>query len=523
MTLGASGQAAQALRDIEALLGRGQLAQAEALARRLVAAQPLLAAAHYMLGIVLQSAGRFELAEPCLARALTLDERNIDYLLNYGLCLLSMGRVTEAAPHYERALGLQPRNFVTPWRMGSFRARIGHVEVAIALFDTALQKAPESARSQIRLEKTECLLSLGRVEEARQIMQRDLRDSPNRARLLCLLSTTSREDAGSALYGDICAEIQRPGLQLRDRSDLMIRKGVMLQASKRHDEAFATWIDAKKLLRAPSVTDAFAREVDERIEAFTRERIEALVARYGRSRFRPIFVVGLPRSGTTLAAQILSAHSLSGNAGELETFTYVAAMLAGGRPLREMAATLDGLGPAKVEALARVYEQSIDYVVGGQARPVDKMPLNFRFLAEITMLFPEARIVHCTRHPADTFLSALQTEMNLAHAYSYDPAAYARYYQDYERLMAHWNTVLPGRVARLSYEELVTSPEPAIRALLAAVDLPFEEACLYPERNTAAVSTFSRLQVRAGINAASIGRWKPYAAHLAPILERWPG
>ncbi|WP_395689932.1 tetratricopeptide repeat protein, partial [Aestuariivirga sp.] len=514
---------APALREIEALLERGRHGEAEILARRLVAAHPLLAPAHYTLGIVLQGSGRFELAEPSLARAVTLDERNLDYLLNYGLCLLSMGRVAEAAPLYERARAFEPRNFVTLWRMGSFRARIGHMDEALALYDKALHKAPEAARCQIRLEKAECLLSLGRIEDARALMLRDLATTPHRARYLCLLSGSGRDDAGSALYGDICAEIERPGLAPQDRCDLMIRKGVMLQASGRFDEAFATLRDARKLLRTPSVTAAFGREVDERITAFTRERIEALSARYGRSRFRPIFVVGLPRSGTTLAAQILSAHSTAGNAGELETFTYVAARLAGGRALREIDATLDALGSAKIEALAQLYQQSMDYVVNGHARPVDKMPLNFRFLAEIAVLFPDARIVHCTRHPADTFISAFQTEMNLAHAYSYDPASYADYFRDYQRLMAHWDKVLPGRVVRLSYEDLVASPETAIRALLASVDLPFEAACLNPERNMAPVSTFSRLQVRAGINANSVGRWKPYAAYLEPILQLQPG
>jgi tetratricopeptide (TPR) repeat protein len=197
-----------------------------------------------------------------------------------------MGRVAEAAPLYERARAFEPRNFVTLWRMGSFRARIGHMDEALALYDKALHKAPEAARCQIRLEKAECLLSLGRIEDARALMLRDLATTPHRARYLCLLSGSGRDDAGSALYGDICAEIERPGLAPQDRCDLMIRKGVMLQASGRFDEAFATLRDARKLLRTPSVTAAFGREVDERITAFTRERIEALSARYGRRSFR---------------------------------------------------------------------------------------------------------------------------------------------------------------------------------------------------------------------------------------------
>ena len=146
------------------------------------------------------------------------------------------------------------------------------------------------------------------------------------------------------------------------------------------------------------------------------------------------------------------------------------------------------------------------------------MPLNFRFVAEASILFPGARFVNCTRHPADTFVSALQTEMNAAHSYSYDPADYAAYHREYRRLMAHWDEALPGRVFHLSYEALVSEPEPVIAALLDYLGLPMEEACLHPERNQGAVTTFSRLQVRSGINAASVARWKPYERHLGPIL-----
>ena len=518
MTAGRSERIKLALRQIDELLARGSLRDAEAQARRLVAENPLSAPAQFILGITVQSQGRFEQAEPHFARAVTLDGRNVSYLLNYGLCLLSMGRVPEAAAQYGKARSVAPSNFEAVWRNGSFLSRIGHMEAALAAFSKALERAPDGAKQSIRLEVLDCLLSLGRIDEAREHIERFIATTPYRARYLCLLSSMGKHDADSEMFGRVARELARTDLSVVDRSDLMVRRGVMLQARQRFDEAFANFTEGKKLLRAPSVTAAFRQEVDARVAAFGRERLETLVAEHGRSSYRPIFVVGLPRSGTTLAAQIISAHSRAGNAGELETMTYVAAKLSRGKPPEEIGTALGELGGTGIADLAALYESTMRHVVPEKELAVDKMPLNVRFIAEAAILFPNARFVNCTRHPADTFISALQTEMNAAHSYSYDPADYAAYHAQYRRLTAHWDEVLPGRVFTLSYERLVAEPEPTIAALLAYLGLGMEEACLHPERNTGAVTTFSRLQVRAGINASSVARWKPYEGHLGPIL-----
>ncbi len=523
MMAGPSERVKRALGQIDALLARGQLAEAEAAGRRLVAENPLSAPGQFLLGIAIQSQGRFEQAEPHFARAVTLDGRNVGYLLNYGLCLLSMGRVSEAAAQYARARSVAPSNVEAIWRQGSFLARIGHMEKALAQLEQALSRAPDAARHEIRLEILDCLLSLGRLEEAEAHIARHIATTPHHARYLCLLSGLGKHDASSEMFQRVGRELARPGLSALDRSDLMVRRGVMLQQSKRHEDAFASFTEAKKLLRAPSVTSAFTQEVEDRIATFTGERLARLIAQYGHSAHRPIFVVGLPRSGTTLAAQIISAHSRAGNAGELETMTYAAAKLAQGRPLAGIEASLAALGEGGVAAIATLYADVMRTVVPDKDFAVDKMPLNFRFIAEASILFPGARFVHCARHPADTFMSALQTEMNAAHSYSYDPSDYAAYHRQYRRLMAHWDDVLPGRVFHLSYEALVSDPEPVIGALLENLGLDLEEACLHPERNAGAVTTFSRLQVRAGINASSVARWRPYEQRLKPILDSLDG
>ena len=519
MTSGRAGRLKATLGQIDELIRAGRLGEAEALARRAVAESPLSAQAQFALGFIAQSTGRFEVAEPAFARAVTLEPRNAEYLTYSGLCLLSMGRVPEAAARYNKAREVDARGFETLWRYGSFLSRIGHLEEALPVFETALARAPDGARHAIRLDVVESLLSLGRVEEAEEKLRRDLDRTAFRSRYLCLLSGTRKHDAATDVYALVEREITRPGLSVEDRSDLMVRKGVMLHNSGRHAEAFATILEGKKLLRAPSAVPAFTREVDQRIATFTAERIAEYQKLYSRNDESPIFVVGLPRSGTTLAAQIISAHSKVGNAGELETMTYAAAKLGGMKPLSDFAAALASTGEKGVSEIAAFYARVLRFVVPEKEQLLDKMPQNFRFIAEASILFPRARFVHCIRHPADTFISAFQTEMNAAHSYSYDPAEYAAYFRQYQRLMQHWNRVLPGRIFTLSYEALVSDPGTVIPALLGFLGLSVEDACLHPERNAAAVTTFSRLQVRAGINTGSVQRWKPYERFLAPLLD----
>ena len=519
MTGNRAGRLKAALRQIDELISNERFGEADLLARRAVAENPFSAPAQFALGLINQSMGRFDLAEPAFARAVTLDPRNANYLTYSGLCLLSMGRVPEAAARYNKAGEIDAWGFETMYRYGVFLAQIGHMEQALSTFEKALGKSPAAPGHPIHLDVVESLLSLGRVEEAEEKLWRDLDQASFRSRYLCLLSGTRKRDAGSDLFGVIEREIARPGLSVMERSDLIVCKGVMLHNSGRYEDAFKTIIDGKKLLRAPSVVPAFTRDVEQRISTFTAERIAEYQKLYSRSNEAPIFIVGLPRSGTTLAAQIISAHSRVGNAGELETMTYAAAMLGGMKPLSEFATVLAKAGEKGVSETAAFYTRVLRFLVPGKERAVDKMPQNFRFIAEASILFPHARFIHCTRHPADTFMSAFHTEMNATHSYSYDPSEYAAYYSQYRRLMQHWEKALPGRIFTLSYEALVSDPSTAIPALVGFLGLDMEDACLHPERNTGAVTTFSRLQVRAGINTASVERWKPYERHLGPILD----
>jgi tetratricopeptide (TPR) repeat protein len=462
--------------------------------------------------------GRPELAEPYLRLAAAAEKTNAGFRLDLGECLLMMGRVSESAAEYDRALALQPASHRVNWKAGSYLLAIGQGEKALARFEAALAAAPPPDAAGIHLDLVECLLSLGRAEEAEREIRARIGSTPFRSRYVVLLSQTGKPDASSPEFALIERELASPGLPPLARSDLLLRKGSLLERSGRHEEAFKNWIAAKKLLRARPRGAEFGRVVDERIDAFPGERIQRLAEAFGTAGERPIFVIGLPRSGTTLVSEILAAHGEVGNAGEIETITWIAARMRGARPLAGMERRLAELGAEKVRALAGLYRDVLRHLVPEKPRAVDKMPNNFLYVAEIAMLFPEAKFIHCRRHPGDVFISAVQTEMNEAHAYSYDPQDFALFHRHYLRLMRHWNEALPGRILDLRYEALVTSPREEVARLLAFLDLPWQEACLSPGANASTVRTFSRLQVRAAIHAGSVGRWKNYAQWLGPVL-----
>ena len=509
------------LASLHEMLRTGQSARAEPIARQLQLAYPHRGDVNHMMALILSNLGRPEQAEPYHARAVSADGRNTSYLLNYGLCLLRMGRVSEAAKHYERAAALEPGNPIVTWRIGSFHFELGQGEKALELYQKAYAAAPQGARPAIHLEIVDCLLSLGRSEEAEDEIRKQIDVSPFRSRYVALLASVGKPGADSPVFAMVEEILRQPKLHPHERSALLLRKAVMLDNSKRYDESFETTLASKRLLSpAPPKAD-FGAAVDGRVDYYNQERIARFAQAYGDPTKRHIFVVGLPRSGTTLTAQIISAHNKVGSVGELETITYIVKTLRGDGPVAQVENGLFMRGASGIRQLTELYNASARYLAPDRERMLDKMPDNFLYCAEIAFLFPNAQIVHCRRHPADTFVSAFQNEMNEIHSYSYSPEAYAVRYAGYARLMRHWKRVLPGRIFDVDYERLTAEPRQVVGDLLAFLNLEWDENCLHPDQNASTVRTFSRLQVRSAINTKSVGRWKNYERHLKPILDAY--
>jgi tetratricopeptide (TPR) repeat protein len=238
---------------------------------------------------------------------------------------------------------------------------------------------------------------------------------------------------------------------------------------------------------------------------------------------RPIFIVGLPRTGTTLVERIIGSHSTVHSAGELPALSEAvgeAVNRAAPFQSRSWVGYAATLGDLSGEPIAREYLARARARRGDRARFSDKQPTNFYYCALILRAFPNARIVHLTRHPLAACYAIYKTRFGTTYPFAYDLAEIGDFYVDYHRLMAHWHRVLPGRILDVAYEDVVTAQEPTTRRLLEYLDLPFEEACLDFHLNPASTATASSVQVRQPLYDSSLQQWQHYAAELAPLRAR---
>lgn len=502
------------------LLTEKRFAQAETIARHLQNSYPRRADTNDAFGCVLAAMHDNAQAIGYCRRAVEIEPRNPIYLLNCGRILLEMSHITEAEPLLQRALSLDPKLYLAAWTLGSFYVRIGRGDRALGYYEKAMSSAPPAMCPAIRYEISNCLVSLGRAAEAESELRKNLMPGPLHAKSVAALADLGKHTVGTPEFSMVETELQRRDLTLDDRSSLLLHKGIMLENSGRFAEAFETFRTAKQILRIVPDIAAFRREVDTRIDVFTAETIRRLADAYGHSSRRHVFIVGMPRSGTTLTEQIIEAHSQAGGAGELMVMQMLSKAMRSGGNLSDIEAVLEADGGENIRRGIQFYVSLMDYLAPGKNLIADKMPHNFTLIGEISILFPHAKIVHCIRNPADNFLSAFQNQMNQGHSYSYAADSYAEYYAEYLRLMRHWYKVLPGRIFTMEYEKLTANPSNVIAELLQYLGLEWEDGCLNFHQNKSTVLTFSRLQVRSAINTGSVGRWKNYERETEGLTRR---
>ncbi|PBB87567.1 MULTISPECIES: sulfotransferase [unclassified Mesorhizobium] len=492
-----------------------RLPEAEELCLRVLARTPNHPLAFYILG-TLGIGYDNEKALRYFARAVGEEPRNPYYHLSLGEAYLKLTEFTPAIRHFQQALALKPDLVEALCALGDAYKAFDKGEMALPLFEKALKINPDHHMAQIGLPGA--LASLGRMEEAALHLGEAIeRRIAVPAAYNALVHTRKFTEEPPELAA-ILKELRDVGHELEAAAALHHAAGKVLNDLRRYKEAMDHFKQGNQARGQKFDLGSYRRWVDAMIETFTPELVASLAA-HGNPSEVPVFIVGMPRSGTTLTEQICASHPDVHGAGELSKLRRIA----NGIGLKDgtdakLGKSVATITPDLIRTLAEEHLSYLRERSPAALRIVDKMPHNFELIGLIGILFPNARIIHCRRDAIDNCISCFVLKFNEAHSYSGDLETLGLYYREYDRLMRHWSQVLPGRIFENRYETLIEDQEEQSRRLIGHLGLPWDDACLRFFERDGSVNTFSLWQVRQPIYNSSVKRWKNYEGEIKPLI-----
>jgi Flp pilus assembly protein TadD len=548
MSLSSNGPHPKQVRPLLALatefLRTGRPGDAVAPLREAAFLQPSNPTIQHDLGLACLEIGRLPDAIAAFQRAVASNPRYTDAYFRLGIALEKLGDLGSAIVAYHRATELQPSLTEAWFRAGALVHTLGHRDEAIGCFRRAAASGPKTRFG--RLGAARALLTEDRDDEAERVLREALALDPANALAHDLLGNLLSEfgrfeeahecftravtiaplmagsyydlvrcrpvtTADEGLLARMEAALATPGLEVAQRLRVHLALGKAADDLGRYAPAMQHF-DAADAVRQGSASfdsAAFDTEINRLIERCTPDLI-ARAPELGTGDATPVLIIGMPRSGTTLVEQIVSSHPEVDAGGELNFWN-------------ERGAAWHQAGGAGTEApflrQAAAHYLGVLRAIGPKsARVTDKMPFNFLWAGLIHLAFPRATIIHCRRAAIDTALSIHQTLFHPGLAFPTGGSKLVAYFRSYQRLTDHWRRVLPAdRFIEVEYEDLTREPEPVIRRIIAGCGLPWEDACLRPERNPRAVKTPSKWQTRQPIYRHSVERWRRYEPWLGPL------
>lgn len=500
-------------------LNRGEFARARQLSLALLASRPQHADAHFLLGMAEAGLGSIRAALQATARAIDLAP-SAEYLAQLARLLVIHGRHPEALQAADRAVVAQPADALTLDTIGCVYSRLGAHGQALPLFEVAVAQQPR--HPQLRYNLASTLSFLGRFTEAETQYEMLIAEQPDFVKAHAALSALRKQTEDANHIARLEALLAK---HAGTEGELHLRYAL----SKEHE-------DIGNHPAAFAQLDAANRQHKQRLGYtldFDRSNFACLMECFAEADYfqgtgttaqAPIFVMGLPRTGTTLVDRILSMHPAVESAGELQAMQFA---------LKRQAATRSryALDPETIRAARKISPEAVglDYLAAaaphrtGPLRFIDKLPLNFLHAGHIMRALPKASLVCLRRHPMDSIWSNyrhLFATRTSYYDYSYDLLDTASYYAMFDQLMRFWQQHFPGRILELHYESLVDDLEVQVRCLLDHCRLPWDPRCLSFHENAAAVSTPSATQVRQPLYRSALGRWRAYAPQLEAVLHQ---
>ncbi|MDX8440470.1 tetratricopeptide repeat-containing sulfotransferase family protein [Mesorhizobium australafricanum] len=504
------------LREALELQKAEQLPEAEELCFRVLARTPNHPLALYILG-TLGLGHDDEKALRYFARAVGEEPQNPYFHLSLGEAYLKVSEFTPAISHIQHALALKPDLVEALCALGNAYNAFDKGEMALPLFEKALKINRDHPLARIGL--PHALASLGRMDEAALCLKEAIERRIAVPTAYNALAHTRKFTEEPPELAAILRELRDLGHGAEGAAALHHAAGKVLNDLRRYKEAMDHFKQGNQAGGQKFDPGSYRRWVDTMIETFTPELVASMAA-YGNPSEVPVFVVGMPRSGTTLTEQICASHPNVHGAGELSKLRRIANGIGPkDRPDANLGQSIATITPDLIRTLAEEHLAYLRERAPDALRIVDKMPHNFELIGLIGILFPKARIIHCRRDAIDNCISCFVLQFNEAHSYSADLQTLGLYYREYDRLMRHWNKVLPGRIFENRYETLIEDQEAQSRRLIDYLGLPWDDACLRFFDRDGSVNTYSRWQVRQPIYKSSVKRWKNYESEIQPLIE----
>ena len=509
-----------------------KLAIAERILKNFLKSAPTNVAAIRMLAEVAARLGRYGDAETLLARCLALAPGFTVARHNYAIVLHRQNKSQEAIAQVDMLLRGEPNNPAYRALKGAAFGQIGEYAKAIECYQDVLKQFPNQPKAWMSY--GHALKAVGRQADCIAAYKKSIALAPALGEAYWSLANLKTIRFEPQDIDTMKAFAAREKLADEDRYHLHFALGKALEDEGKFAESFEHYAAGNALRRknisydADETTDHVSRSK----ALFTREFFAARAGQ-GNPASDPIFIVGLPRSGSTLIEQIMATHSAVEGTMELPDIIAIARRLSGRKARSQTSNYPEILASLDADALAKLGSEYLErtQIQRKLGRPhfIDKMPNNFAHVGLIHLILPNARLIDARRHPLGCCFSVFKQHFARGQAFSYEQTELGRYYADYADLMAHFDDVLPGRIHRVLYEDMVNDPEREVRRLLDYCGLPFEEECLHFYRNSRAVRTASSEQVRQPIFREGVDQWRhyepwlePLKSALGPVLQEYP-
>jgi tetratricopeptide (TPR) repeat protein len=505
------------LREGFRLLHAGKFEEASECCRRLLGAKPDLVEAHFLVGLIATELKQPAVAISAFGSVTTLQENHAGGWANLARHLMITGQTARADAALEQAVQHNDGNPLVMDTIGSVYGLLGDQLEAAAWVEKAVGKEPRSVPFLVNLANNQ--MFLGKLDEAELSLRKALRYHPGNANAHWVLSNL-RKATDFEHVEELERLLQNESRNQRSLSFLYYGLGKELEDLEEWDRAFEAFARGAAARRTTLEFDE-AAEI-EMYDAFKREFTTAWFsdAAAGHADPSPIFIIGQPRTGTTLVERIITSHSQVHSAGELKQFGMAVRRLSDYRePKRQSAKLAEAGARLESERLGKAYMATTKKFRGSLPRFVDKLPPNYLYLPMILKALPNAKVIHLTRNPMDACFASFKQLFADAYPHSYEQSEMARHHARYYHLMTTWRERFGDRFLDIAYEDTARDVAANARTLIDFLELPWEDACLNFHRQDAAVTTASAVQVRQPAHTRSIGRWRRYEKQLEPMRQ----